>query len=111
MTGPPATRPAQADPGGSQFGAPNSGRRPVDDALRAIGALFEPGDVIEIRALEVDRKPDRRGVTYSGYFDFDNQDAISRAVAQLNSRAEGVYVILNRIDPALLARANNRLQA
>lgn len=83
----------------------------VNEALRAIGALFEPGDVIEVRALDVDRKPDRAGVTYSGYFNFENHDALACAVTQLNGRAEGVYVVLNRFNPTLLARAKNRLQA
>ena len=48
---------------------------------------------------------------YSGYFNFENRDAMAGAVAQLNGRAEGIYVILNRFNPVLLARANNRLQA
>jgi hypothetical protein len=73
--------------------------------------LFEPGDIIEIRALDVGRTPVRAGVTYSGYFNFENSDAITKAVRSLNGRAEAIYVILNRFDPALLARANNRLQA
>jgi hypothetical protein len=55
---------------------PRPAQQAVNEALRAIGALFEPGDVIEIRALDVDRKPDRGGVTYSGYFNFESRDAI-----------------------------------
>jgi hypothetical protein len=49
----------------------------ADDALRTIGALFEPGDVIEIRALDVGRTLDRAGSTYAGYFNFENGDAIA----------------------------------
>src|ERR1022692_4349246 len=90
---------------------PKPSQQAVTEALRAIGALFEPGDVIEIRALEVGRTPSRSGVTYSGYFDFGNEVAIRQAVEFLNGRAEGVYVVLNRLNPALLGRANNRLQA
>jgi hypothetical protein len=78
-------------------------------ALRAIGAIFEPGDVIEIRALNVDRSG-ASGSTYSGYFTFDSSDQISQAVTFLDGHAEGIYVVLNRFNPALLARANNRLQ-
>jgi hypothetical protein len=80
-------------------------------ALRALGVLFEPGDVIEIRALDVGRTEERAGVTYSGYFNFENERAIRDALRSLHGRAEGVYVILNRLNPELLARANNRLQA
>jgi hypothetical protein len=81
------------------------------EALCAIGLLFEPGDIIEIRALDVGRTQERAGVTYSGYFNFENSQAIAKAVQSLSGRAEAIYVILNRFDPALLARANNRLQA
>jgi AAA domain len=83
----------------------------VADALRAIGALFKPGDVIEIRALQVGRTAEKSGVTYSGYFNFESRDAIAKALAKVDGSAEGVYVVLNRFNPALLARANNRLQA
>lgn len=89
----------------------SGGTGKVGDALRTIGILFEPGDVIEIRALDVDRRPDRAGVTYSGYFNFENEKAISDAVRSIDGRAEGVYVVLNRFSPDLLARASNRLQA
>ena len=82
----------------------------VDEALRAIGLLFEPGDIIEIRALEVDRNATRSGVTYSGYFTFENEQAIRLAIRSLDGRAEGIYVVLNHFNPTLLARANNRLQ-
>jgi hypothetical protein len=83
----------------------------VERALRTIGLLFEPGDVIEIRALNVGRSAERAGVTYSGYFNFENENAIRTAIRRLDGDAEGVYVILNRFNPGLLARANNRLQA
>ena len=83
----------------------------ANDALRAIGALFQPGDVIEIRALVVGRTPTHSGFTYSGYFNFESEEAIRKAVLDLDGQAEGIYVVLNRLNPHLLARANNRLQA
>lgn len=81
----------------------------VDKALATIGALFRPGDVIEIRALNVDRSPTFAGSTCSGYFEFEAGEAITKALKQLNNRAEGIYVVLNQINPALLGRAKNRL--
>jgi hypothetical protein len=81
------------------------------EVLRTIGALFQTGDVIEIRGLDVGRRPNRPGITYAGYFNFENAEAIRKAVRELDGRAEGVYVILNPFNPTLLARANNRLQA
>lgn len=83
----------------------------VNEALHTIGLLFEPGDVIEIRALNVGRAADHAGVTYSGYFNFENDKAIKDAIRKVDGRAEGVYVVLNRFNHALLARANNHLQA
>jgi hypothetical protein len=82
----------------------------VEKALAAIGALFRLGDVIEIRALNVDRSPTFAGSTCSGYFEFEAGEAITKALKQLNNRAEGIYVVLNQINPALLGRAKNRLQ-
>jgi hypothetical protein len=81
-----------------------------DEALRAIGALFQPGDVIEMRALHVGRNPDQTGKTYAGYFQFEDGDQLRRAIRAVDGKAEGVYVVLNPCDPALLARAKNHLQ-
>jgi hypothetical protein len=43
------------------------------EALRTIGVLLEPNDVIEIRALNVGRSPGRKGFTISGYFNLENR--------------------------------------
>ena len=79
-------------------------------ALHAIGLLFQPGDVFEIRALEVGRTAERSGFTHAGYFNVENHEAIARALRSVDGRAEGVYLTLNRVDPALLARAANQLK-
>jgi hypothetical protein len=52
-----------------------------------------------------------KGLTMSGYFETANEDAISRALRQVDTRAPGVYLTINKIHPALLARASNRLRA
>jgi putative DNA primase/helicase len=71
----------------------------IHDALRV---LVTPGRdaVVELRVLG-----DRRG-TASGYF--DNLDELARAAAAWDARG-GVYVTLNPVNPALLARAPNRM--
>lgn len=84
--------------------------RAADDALRTIGVLFRSEDVIEIRALNVKRTKDGPGYTYSGYFQFESGSEIRKAVQKLDGCAEGVYIVLNRLNPVLLARASNRLQ-
>ena len=83
----------------------------VNEALRAIGAICEPGDVIEIRALDVGRTPDHAGSTHAGYFNFENAKAIESAIRSVDGKAEGVYFVLNRVKPDLLARSSNRLKA
>jgi hypothetical protein len=90
---------------------PAAADHPFTEPLRAVGTLFERGDVIEIRALVVGRTGDHAGYTHSGYFNFENGDAIARAIRSVDGRAEGVYVTLNRVNPELLARSNNQLRA
>lgn len=77
------------------------------DAVRtAIELLHTPGDVFEIRALAV--PSGRYTNTASGYF--DNLDKAVEAAKQCDGKgAAGVYVTLNPVNPALLARANNRM--
>jgi len=80
----------------------------IDNAeiLRTLRLLHPPGEVFEIRALKSRLKGERRAGTISGFF----SDA-GKAVAEL-SRLEswdGIYVTLNPVIPALLARRCNRL--
>jgi hypothetical protein len=82
----------------------------VNEPLRAIGALFEPGDLIEIRALDVGRTQNHAGCTHAGYFNIENSQAITTAIRLVDGKAEGVYVVLNRFNRDLLARSNNRLR-
>jgi AAA domain len=82
----------------------------VNEVLRTIRVLFEPGDLIEIRALDIGRTQDHAGSTYAGYFNIENSQAITRAIRLVDARSEGVYVVLNRFNRDLLARSNNRLR-
>ena len=80
---------------------------------RVYEGLFHPGEVVEIRAIDVDGpgpwKGRARG-TVSGYF--NDAVAFAKAAADLDAaRAKGVYYTLNPCNPALLARASNRLIA
>jgi hypothetical protein len=72
----------------------------ITDGLR----LFVPeGQATEIRIL----KAGRAG-TVSGYF--DDLELAAQAALSWNGKAPGIYFLPNPIDPALLARANNRLR-
>jgi hypothetical protein len=68
---------------------------------RAVQALSNPGDVIELRAL-------KNGSTAAGYF--DNTEALSKEAAKLDEQGFTVYVTANPTNPALLARAENKIK-
>ena len=70
-----------------------------DQIRQTYDALVESGDIAEIRAF-------RGKQTVSGYF--DNGDDFVEDAYLLDSLRYEVYVTLNRVDPALLARAANR---
>lgn len=71
----------------------------ASDLDRFLEAIWQPGDVREIRI------PSPRG-TDSGYF--DDMAKLSSAVARYDGR-ENVYITINPVTPALLARAANRI--
>ncbi len=68
----------------------------------ALDLLLELGAVTELRALGTARR------TVSGYF--TNPDEMARAATAISGKAEGVYFTLNPVNPALLARADNRVK-
>ena len=67
--------------------------------VRSVEVLFQPGAVVELRAF-------RGRETVSGYY--DDHSALARETRNLDERAYAIYVTLNEVDPALLARASNR---
>jgi len=73
----------------------------IERVKQALGLVMRPGDVHELRVPNAGRLK-----TVSGYF--DDQDKLASAIAELSGEAEGVYITLNPVNPALLARANNR---
>ncbi|HEX8914495.1 MAG TPA: hypothetical protein VF796_19255, partial [Humisphaera sp.] len=77
------------------------------EVRRAFTLLVPAGGVAEVRALEATHAADRYPGIWYGYF--TDPDALVRALGGLRS-AEGVYVTLNPVNEALLARAANRLK-
>lgn len=67
----------------------------------AVGRLCEPGSVYELRIPKT-----RRG-TVSGYY--NNLDRLAEDAARWSGQAAGVYLTLNPVSPALLARSSHRL--
>jgi hypothetical protein len=80
---------------------PRADRVEID---RGISLLFEPGNVVEVRI------PKTRAGVVAGYFDNFSTMAVAILQADAKYRAGGVYYVLNKINPALLGRAYNRLK-
>jgi hypothetical protein len=85
--------------------------RPVPDKDRirqALRLFMSLNPVVEIRGLEVTTPEYKKPHTEAGYFD-DIEAAAKAAFAM--GRADGtVYILLNPVNPALLARAKNRIK-
>lgn len=75
----------------------------LSELRRAIDLLFEPGDVIEVRIPKAGKEG-----TISGYF--NDPDLMARSVLSMDGKGPGVYWTLNPVNPALLARASNRVR-
>ena len=75
----------------------------LDEIRRAVALLAPPDGVVEVRALA-------DGVTHSGYF--DDHDLFAEQVEALDAdpAVAGIYVTLNDVNPALLARRANRIK-
>ena len=74
-----------------------------DEIKRSIGVLHEPGAVFEIRIPNTGRTG-----TVAGYF--NDPEIAAKAVASWDGKAN-VYTAMNPVNPALLARAANRLKS
>jgi hypothetical protein len=77
---------------------------PREEILAALRVLYLPEQVVELR---VPNYP-RGNSTAAGYF--DDSDALADWALHLSGKAPAVYVTLNEIDPALLARIRNRVE-
>lgn len=75
--------------------------RDLPEIRRALTVLYQPGNVVELRALNIG------GKIVAGYF--DDHAKLAEATQKLSGRAAGIYVVLNELTPALLARSANRL--
>jgi hypothetical protein len=76
------------------------------EVRKALARIIKSGAVFEVRALDATLSANRRPATISGYF--DNPDACVAALKKL-AGAVGIYITINPVDPALLARCANRL--
>jgi len=77
----------------------------IAEIRRALDLLAVPGGVVEIRALKIPGRGKPHGA--AGYF-LDRDKAAEAAVALDNRKAGGVYLVLNEINQALLARSPDK---
>jgi hypothetical protein len=78
----------------------------IAESLRRV---VEPDSVIELRILNCVDNLKYPPFTVAGYFGYDHLDDLARAAMAWTRKAEGCYVTINPVNPALLARANNRV--
>ena len=78
-----------------------------DVILAALPVLFQPDDVVELRAFH--RGGKKR--TDAGYFDSAHWPDLADHAARLSVAGAAVYVTLNPVDPQLLSRYCNRIEA
>jgi hypothetical protein len=88
---------------------------PLQDPIqRFFELLFEPGDVFEVRAPDCRDRPDAR-YTYvcSGHFTYETILQAAQAIGELDRAgiAPAIYVTMNPVAPALLARSVNHIKA
>ena len=74
--------------------------------LAALAVLFDPADVVELRALTT--KGRKR--TDSGYFTAAHWDDLADYAMGLSETGAAVYITINPVDPQLLNRYSNRIQ-
>ncbi len=78
----------------------------VDQIVQWLHVLIEPGSVVELRILGWRERSYPQ--TRSGYFDYDHLQQLAEEALRFTRQAEGVYLTPNPVNPALLARANNK---
>lgn len=79
-----------------------------EEIIKALNLFFQPGDVFEVRCLDASIPGMRYPHTESGYFDYDHIASVSKELEKITAR--GVYFTPNPVNPALLARAANRIK-
>ena len=76
------------------------------EVRKTLARIIKHGAVFEVRALDAKLSTHHRAGTVSGYF--NNPDDCVTELRKLTT-AKGIYVTLNPVNPALLARRANRL--
>jgi hypothetical protein len=81
----------------------------AEKVAAALRLFVEPGQVTELRALDVRTSDYGRPVTKSGFFDYDHLDDMAAQAIRLESSSKGVYLVPNPINRDFLAVRRNRV--
>jgi hypothetical protein len=79
------------------------------ETIKALRLFYEPGSVFEARVLDAECPGYHRPHIESGYFEFEHIEELEKALRKITA-ARGIYITPNTVNPALLARAANRLR-
>ena len=79
----------------------------VNEIKKSLEKILAPGQVTELRALNVDVDGIDGLVTVNGFF--DDYDELAKAAAEITEGARGVYFIPNPLKPDLLERSKNQV--
>ncbi|TSA15473.1 MAG: DUF3987 domain-containing protein [Comamonadaceae bacterium] len=74
--------------------------------LVALAVLFTSDAVIELRSFQKGKKR-----TDAGYFDASHWSQLAEHAVRLSASGAAVYITLNPVDPQLLSRYSNRIEA
>ncbi len=82
----------------------------VQPVLRMLGMLLKPGEVIELRLVEIRRDNDATHVRYPANGYFDNPIKLAETVAYCDGKADMIGFTVNPVRPELLRAANNKVR-
>jgi len=75
---------------------------------RCLTLVAAPGQIVELRLLNVQKPGQRFPVKMGGYY--SDCEKLAKHAYEESAWARGAYITLNPVNPALLARAVNRLR-
>jgi hypothetical protein len=78
------------------------------EVIRFLNLVAEPGQIVELRLLNFHPREQRFPATMSGYF--SDREKLAQNACEHSAATQGAYITLNPVNPALLARAANRLR-
>jgi hypothetical protein len=81
----------------------------IEAVLAALKVFIAPGQVTELRALNVSTPRYCKPHTEAGFFDFCHLELMANNAIELTPYSSGIYFVMNPLRGDLLARRNNRV--